>query len=272
MVSGSYAIPCTCGSLGPEVMVNGVRIGALSMASAVTALETCLSCKACHVVHHIPAHPIALAQADPDFRDLLNRARLNLPDGMGVVWALSLLGQSAHQRVYGGDFLLAVAEWGTRRGLRHGFIGGSSEVRTRLISMLRSRFPGIAITSDVSPPFREVSADTVAEDLATLSPDIDVLWVGLGTPKQQLWADIASKSDPARVILTIGAAFDFLSGMKPRAPAWIQRCGLEWAFRLASEPRRLWRREILDNGRFAYEFGRSQFRMWISSYLGTPRR
>lgn len=250
----SAATGCSCNAQDSVAWVNGVRIDPLTPGTTLERVAVFLSCPATHVVNHLPAHPTVLARRDPVFLDVLNRADLNVADGAGVVWACRREGfAEMRQRVYGPDFMLALMEWGVDRGLTHTFVGGVGKTLSRLLNELRRRYPGLRVAGAYAPPIRGVTADHVREDLARLDDIGDVLWVGLGTPKQQVWADLAREHAPARLILTVGAAFDFIAGVKPQAPKWMQRNGLEWAFRLATEPKRLWRRAILDNAVFVWE-------------------
>ncbi|MGH2555859.1 MAG: WecB/TagA/CpsF family glycosyltransferase [Actinomycetota bacterium] len=244
---------CFCPPLRTHAWVNGVRVDTLSPSEALERLGTFLSCSASHVVNHLPAHPTVIARRDPVYRDLLNRADLNVADGMGVVWACRLQGfRRMQERVYGPDFLLEAFRWGEDRGIRHTFVGGTENTLDLLIQALRRRYPRVRVQGAYAPPFRDVNEESVQEDLSRLNVTADLLWVGLGTPKQQVWADIARNYSPAKAILTVGAAYDFIAGVKPQAPRWMQRHGLEWAFRLATEPRRLWRRALVDNAVFAW--------------------
>jgi len=255
------ATGCSCPRISPFAWVNGVRIDPLSPAGALERLATFLSCPASHVVNHLPAHPTVLARRDPAYREALNRADMNVADGIGVVWACRRQGFSGmKERVYGPDFMLDVMAWGEGRGLTHSFVGGAGETLGILIREIRSRYPGLRVASAYAPPFREISRDSVQDDLSKLDAMADVLWVGLGTPKQQTWADFARMYAPAKVILTVGAAYDFIAGVKPQAPKWIQRKGLEWAFRLATEPRRLWRRAFIGTAQFAWYVGTDEVR------------
>jgi N-acetylglucosaminyldiphosphoundecaprenol N-acetyl-beta-D-mannosaminyltransferase len=183
----------------------------------------------------------------------LQSADLNLPDGMGVVWATRIMGAREKElpgRLYGPTVMLEVIGWGIDREITHSFVGGSPSTLVALMSRLSDTFRGVRIQGAYSPPVRDVAPHTVAEDLAALGTSSDVLWVGLGTPKQQLWAHYAKALRPSRIVATVGAAFDFHAGTKRQAPDWIQRAGLEWSFRLLSEPRRLWRRYLIGNARF----------------------
>lgn len=205
----------------------------------------------CRVVNHLAAHPTVLARRDLDLAATLERADCNVADGMGTLWAVRLLadGPSPTERVYGPDAMLATIEAGLPRRWRHAFVGGTQVVLPRLLSRLRDRYPGMVVAGAYSPPFRDVDAAAVSEDLDALGThgDLDVLWVGLGVPKQIRWADLARRHAPARVIATVGAAFDFHAGVVPQAPRWMQEHGLEWLHRLGQDPRRLMRRYLVGN-------------------------
>jgi N-acetylglucosaminyldiphosphoundecaprenol N-acetyl-beta-D-mannosaminyltransferase len=178
------------------------------------------------------------ARNDAKVKAALNRSMLTVPDGMGTVWFLRLLGHKAG-RVYGPDLMLEAAQ----QGWRHFFLGGEPDAIDRMIARLQKHAPGLAVAGAYCPPFEEMSS----EDWETAFDHInssraDVVWVALGSPRQELWmAQNRGKLD-APLLVGVGAAFDFLSGTKPQAPVWMQRGGLEWLFRLASEPKRLWRR------------------------------
>lgn len=214
----------------------------------------------CRVVNHLAAHPTVEARRDPRLAAALARADCNVADGMGAVWAARLLSGGPHPRVrvYGPDAMLATIERGLDRGWRHGFVGGTEQVLPRLVANLRARHPQLRVAGAHAPPFRDVDPDTVAEDLRALGTDgpVDVLWVGLGVPKQVLWADLARAHAPARVVATVGAAFDFHAGVVDQAPVWMQERGLEWAHRLSRDPGRLWRRYLLGNAQHVAGVGR----------------
>lgn len=198
----------------------------------------------CSVNNIIHAHD------SPEFRRVMNAADLVLPDGMGVVWALRLLGCREAQRVYGPDTTLLVLEAAARDGIPVGFYGGAPATLERLVEVVRSRFAGIRIAYAWSPPFRPLTPE---EDEAVTreinASGARMLFVGLGTPKQEYWM-AAHRGRVRAVMLGVGAAFDFIAGTKPQAPRWMMRIGLEWLFRLCTEPRRLWRRYLINNPRF----------------------
>jgi len=155
-------------------------------------------------------------------------------------------------RTYGPDLMLRVCEDGREKGYRHFLYGGNQDVNRQLIHNLRSRFPGINIVGHWAPPVREKGRKE-DEDILTMinNAEPDILWIGLGSPKQEYWMKDHRDLLEVPVMVGVGAAFDFLSGAKKQAPRWMQRSGLEWLFRLANEPGRLWRRYLIGNSRFA---------------------
>lgn len=145
----------------------------------------------------------------------------------------------------------AVLALRTEPSLRHYFLGGRQEVPERLVEVIRRRFPGTQVVGTYSPPFRPMAAsewDEVLADVRAASPDL--IWVGLGAPKQELFMNVHWRTLAPSVLLGVGAAFDFNAGSVPRAPEWMRRAGLEWCFRLAQEPHRLWRRYFYTNTMF----------------------
>jgi N-acetylglucosaminyldiphosphoundecaprenol N-acetyl-beta-D-mannosaminyltransferase len=194
------------------------------------------------------AHGLTEARSDDNLRHIFNRAWLTTPDGMPLVW----LGPPGTERVYGPDLMLAVCDAGRAVGLRHYLFGGVPGVALELKQKLTARFPGLEIVGTFTPPFRELNpeeTDALKREVAQTRPD--VIWVGLGTPKQERFmARFAAELD-AGVLIGVGAAFDFHSGRVRQAPRWIQRSGFEWLFRLATEPRRLGPRYLKTNPLFA---------------------
>jgi N-acetylglucosaminyldiphosphoundecaprenol N-acetyl-beta-D-mannosaminyltransferase len=190
---------------------------------------------------------------DPGYNTTMEAADLVTPDGMPLVWGLRLLGVPEASRVYGPDLTLWVCEEAARRGIPVGFYGGQDEVLDDLEATLSRRWPGLRVAYRWSPPYRALTAEEearVAEDLGRSGAR--VLFVGLGTPKQERW--MADHRDLPMVMIGVGAAFDFLSGRKRQAPRALQGLGLEWLYRMAHEPRRLWRRYLYRNPRFVALF------------------
>lgn len=191
------------------------------------------------------------AHDSPEFGDVMNGADLVTSDGMPLVWLLRLLGVREATRVYGPDLTPAVLAAAADSRVPVGFYGGSPAVLAELVRRVTARFPALNIAYAESPPFRPATRE---EDERTTQAIADsgarIVFIGLNTPKQDRWMHAHRGRVPA-VMLGVGAAFDFLAGSKPQAPRWMQRSGLEWIFRLATEPRRLWRRYLRHNPRFA---------------------
>jgi N-acetylglucosaminyldiphosphoundecaprenol N-acetyl-beta-D-mannosaminyltransferase len=204
-------------------------------------------------VHFANAYNVALADSDPDYAALLAAGDLIFTDGQPVAWAGGLLHRdlrSAWTRVYGPDVLAGVLEKSNFDNLRHYFLGATPETLDALVSRVQARWPAAVIAGFESPPFRPASVQELAErDKRIIDSGATLVWVGLGTPKQDLEVRRLADSMPV-IALAVGAAFDFLAGTKAQAPLWMQRSGLEWAFRLGSEPRRLARRYLWGNPRF----------------------
>lgn len=231
----------------PSFDVCGVRIDALDPDGARAELvQSSFGCA--RAVHLCNAYTLSLARRDPVFRAVLNRGDLNLADGYPVAAIGRRRGhQHMHSRVYGPDLMLATMDTGRSVGLRHYLYGGSEGVLHALQTALTARFPGVEIVGSESPPFREMSeAERIGTRARIAAARPDVVWVGLGTPRQDVWVD-AERDLLGTTLVAIGAAFDFLAGAKRQAPKWVQDSGLEWAFRLGTEPRRLWRRYLVGN-------------------------
>ena len=191
---------------------------------------------------------------DPAFRDVVNKADLVIPDGRPLVWAQRLLGADHAMQLRGMDLMLKLCESASRSGTAVGFYGGSEAVLARLIAVLTAQFPGLNVALEIAPPFRQPTADEDRHYCEQINASgVRILFVGLGCPKQERW--MAEHRDRLHcVMLGVGAAFDFIAGNKRHAPRWLQKAGLEWLFRLVSEPRRLWRRYLIQNPRFIWYF------------------
>jgi len=190
------------------------------------------------------------ARDSADYRTVMEQAELVTSDGMPLVWLLRLLGIPRATRVYGPDLMPLVLAEAAANGIPVGFYGGSHPVLTRLIEIAQERFPGLRIVYAESPPFRPLTQEEDERTaLAIDQSGVRILFVGIGSPKQDRWMH-AHQGRIGAVMLGVGAAFDFFTGTKPQAPSWMQRIGLEWMFRLATEPKRLWRRYLKQNPRF----------------------
>jgi N-acetylglucosaminyldiphosphoundecaprenol N-acetyl-beta-D-mannosaminyltransferase len=233
------------------VNILGVGISPVNLAQAVAMLDRWREAGRHDYLCCVSVHGLVEAQRDPEVRRALNRAGLAVEDGMPLVWWCRGVGFSEAGQVCGSGLLAAMCELGAQRGHRHYFYGGSARVCEKLVAGLTQRFPGLVVAGCRSPPFRPLTAEEVAADIAAINGSHpDFVWVGLGMPKQEKWMAQHVGKINAAALLGVGAAFDFLSGEKPRAPVWMQRSGVEWLFRLSTEPRRLARRYLVDNAIF----------------------
>jgi N-acetylglucosaminyldiphosphoundecaprenol N-acetyl-beta-D-mannosaminyltransferase len=234
-----------------RVNVLGVGVSAVSMAQAVSTIGRWIEEGEHHYVCVSGVHGVMESQRDERLRRIHNGAGLVTPDGMPLAWLGRAYGGSHVERVYGPDLLLACCEAFAARGYRHYFFGGAEGVPERLVAELRRRFPALVVAGTHSPPFRPLTLDedtALVAEINAAAPDI--VWVGLSTPKQERWMHEHVGRLSASALIGIGAAFDFHAGLKRQAPRWMQRSGLEWFFRLATEPRRLWRRYLRNNPAF----------------------
>jgi N-acetylglucosaminyldiphosphoundecaprenol N-acetyl-beta-D-mannosaminyltransferase len=207
-------------------------------------------------------HTVMASREDPELRAAVLRASLTVPDGQPLVWAMNALGARLEARVYGPTLMERAMERAAQTGTRHFLYGGRNHgALVQLAYNLRSRHPGVKIVGGHVPPFRPLTA--AEEDAVIAEIDrsgADVVWVGIGVPKQEKWMAAMRERLQAPVLVGVGAAFDFHAGLVPQAPNWMQEAGLEWAFRLGAEPRRLWRRYLRNNPRFVTGFARQYAR------------
>lgn len=192
------------------------------------------------------------ANDDPALMRAHENALLVTPDGMPLVWLARIKGCDWVDRVYGPDFMLEFCRISAPMRLRHYFYGGTDGVLEKLTTQLLAQFPDLTICGSYSPPMRPISEATNLDDVDRIrAARPDVVWVGLGTPKQELWMQANSPHLDSALLMGVGAAFDFHAKVKSQAPRWMQRSGLEWSFRLMSEPRRLGRRYLIGIPRLA---------------------
>jgi N-acetylglucosaminyldiphosphoundecaprenol N-acetyl-beta-D-mannosaminyltransferase len=235
-----------------KVSVLGVGISALDQDRAREFLFQTAHEKRRGYVAVTGVHGVSEAQSDPDLMGILNRALLCTPDGMPMVWMGRLQGYSSIRRVYGPDLMLNLCEYSIASGWTHFFFGGKPGVAEDLRRVLQRKFPGLNVVGTYSPPFRALNA----EELVALQAQVrntrpDFFWVGLSTPKQERFmARHINLLPEAGVFIGVGAAFDLLAGRVRQAPRWMQSSGLEWLFRLTQEPRRLWKRYLINNPLF----------------------
>lgn len=237
--------PSSVVGLPQKADILGIGVSAISIDIALATIEQWIARRTQNYVCVTGAHGVIECQDNARLRAVHNNAGLVTPDGMPLVWMCHALGFKQTTRVYGPDLMLALSEVSAQRGYRQFYYGGGEGVADLLKQRMSERSPGLSVVGTLTPPFRQLSPqeeDEVAKTINDAKPDI--LWVGLSTPKQELWmASYLGRLD-VPVMIGVGAAFDFLSGQKPQAPLWMQRNGLEWLYRLGSEPGRLWRRYL----------------------------
>jgi N-acetylglucosaminyldiphosphoundecaprenol N-acetyl-beta-D-mannosaminyltransferase len=240
----------TATALGAETLLTahkrfalaGVNLSCIDRAAAIDALFALVAARAGGYITITDAHGIVAAQADARLREIIGSARLALPDGMPSVWLGRLKGYPM-SRVAGSDFIREVLGDPRARAVRHYFYGGDPQQAKYIVEQAEQRLGRGAIAGWYAPPFREAGAleDQAAIDrIAAAAPD--VIWVGLGGPKQDYWMANHCRFFPHAVMIGIGAALGVYAGLQTRAPRWMQSAGLEWLFRLAQEPQRLWPR------------------------------
>ena len=203
-------------------------------------------------------HTVMASGEDSELRSALLGSSLNVPDGQPLVWAINALGHSLASRVYGPELMARACARAVETGQRFYLYGGRNQgALVQLALNLRQRYPGVKIVGGYSPPHRPLTDEEQAAVVREINGSrADVVWAGIGVPKQEKWMMQMRPLLDSPVLIGVGAAFDFHAGLVPQAPAWIQDRGLEWAYRLAHEPRRLWRRYLRYNPRFLQAFAR----------------
>jgi N-acetylglucosaminyldiphosphoundecaprenol N-acetyl-beta-D-mannosaminyltransferase len=233
--------------------VLGVGVSAINISMALETIDRWIETRRRHYVCITGVHGVMESQRDPALRRIHNAAGMVTPDGMPLVWMLWASGHRSADRVYGPDLMLALLERSPVRGYRHFLYGASETTLERLKANLRAGLPSLRIVGSYSPPFRPLtpSEDAAAVEMINAARP-DVVWVGLSTPKQERWMAEHRSRLEAPVLIGVGAAFDFHAGVLRQAPRFMQRSGSEWLFRLAMEPRRLWRRYLRNNPVFLW--------------------
>lgn len=236
-----------------RVNILGVGLSAANMDSAIDFVLGCISERTPIYVSVCPVYTLMQGFEHPDLRKVLNHAGLVTLDGMPLVLLSRLKGYHHVDRVYGPDLMLRLSEYSVEYGIKHYYYGGGEGVPEQLADTLQARYPGLNVVGTVSPPFRELTDEEQVALIADINAaDPDIVWVGLGSPKQDFWMARYREQINAPVLIGVGAAFDFHTGRILQAPHWIQQAALEWLFRLVMEPRRLWRRYVIYNPKFLW--------------------
>ncbi len=222
----------------PRVNVLGVGISSINLEQATVAIDDALRHRRKGYICCTGVHGVMEAQTDVELKRTLNRSFLNTPDGMPMVWMNRWHGESHVSRVYGPDLMCEVSRLSAERGHRQFYYGGSDDAAEAMRVAMKARFPKLEIVGTFQPPFRALTPEEeveLANQVRACRPDI--MWVGLGSPKQdRFMAEYLPKLD-VTLMVGVGAAFNFLSGRVPQAPRWMQRSGLEWFYRFVREPR-----------------------------------
>lgn len=202
-------------------------------------------------VHLANAYTVALADKSAEYREVLAQPALNFPDGRPIGWVSAICRQVPRlSQVRGPQLFLDAFDVGRTSGVKHFLLGSTPDVLLALETNLRAKYPGVLIVGTESPPFRPLGVDEVDDQDRRISQSgADIVWVGLGTPKQDFEVQRLANKLPV-IAIAVGAAFDFAAGSAPEAPKWMTLVGLEWVFRLCCEPRRLWKRYLFGNVRF----------------------
>ena len=196
-------------------------------------------------------HTCVTAYSNPEYRAVLNQSFMTLPDGKPVYWVGRAKGVAGIQQIPGPDFLPCLMSHNGKPPLRHYFYGGRPDVLEKLVENMKTRYPQAIIAGWESPPFRELSPQEDSQAVSRIKESMaNIVWVGLGSPKQDYWMASHREQLKPAILLGVGAAFDFHAGNVKRAPMWMRSVGLEWLHRLAQEPRRLWRRYLVTNSLF----------------------
>jgi N-acetylglucosaminyldiphosphoundecaprenol N-acetyl-beta-D-mannosaminyltransferase len=244
----------------PKFNVLGITVSAMNLRIATAAVMDAIQKRQKGYVCVTGVHGIIEAQDDRQFRSILNGAFLNTTDGMPLVWLAKHYVGGEINRVYGPDLMLEVFAATEHQPVSHFFYGGAPGVAEKLKACLMEKFPACKISGAYCPPFRPLNAleeEELIAKIKELKPDI--MWIGLSTPKQERFmAEYLPKLETI-LMFGVGAAFDFHSRRVSQAPRWMQRSGLEWFYRLCSEPKRLWRRYLLNNPRFLYKISLQLF-------------
>jgi N-acetylglucosaminyldiphosphoundecaprenol N-acetyl-beta-D-mannosaminyltransferase len=234
--------------------ILGVTFDAMQIPDVIVRMRRWIVRREGH--HYIAVagmHGIIEARHRTEFRQAVADADLVVADGMPVIWLGRWRGHSLSRRVYGPELMLRFCKEATLAGCRHYLLGGAPGVPEQLAVSLDRSCPGIAIVGMHSPPFRPATPEEDAAIIETINRAApDVLWVGLGTPKQEMWMHQHQDKLRVPVMVGVGAAFDFLSSRKRQAPLWMRERGLEWLFRLMQEPRRLWKRYLVGGSEFVF--------------------
>ena len=232
------------GNLATRIL--GVPVSRTNMAHAVSTILSWINHAESRYVCVRDVHGVMQARSSPHLQLVHEEAGLVVPDGMPLVWISQLRGDRSVSRVAGADLVDALCQASQKGGIRHFFYGGADGVAEKMSITLSRKYPGLRVAGFATPPFRDLTSEENEQIIETIKRSkAQILWVGISTPKQELWMYRHVRRCPGLTMIGVGAAFDFHTGQIARAPKWMQDCGLEWLHRLKSEPVRLWRRYLI---------------------------
>ena len=240
-----------------SIRVLGTRVDAVEISDVIRYIEDCIA-KDSRQSYIVVANADTIMQSkrNPQMQEAVNASSLSIPDGFSLLVMHRLHGNSLEKRAYGPDLMKDFLRVTEKKEYSHFFYGATEETLSKLTNNLKLLFPKIRIAGAYSPAFRPLTQKEDAEIIKMINETApDLLWVGIGCPKQELWMHDHRKLINVPIMVGVGAAFDFLAGVKPQAPRWIRDNGFEWLFRLITEPKRLWRRYLIDNPLFIYYAG-----------------
>ena len=244
------------------VRILGIRFARIDMENALRVIEEFITNGRKSQVCVTNAYSLVLTQKDDQFRDITNSASLVVADGRPLAWISRLYGKPIPERVSGYDVVYELSKSSAKKRYKLFFLGSTSITLKRMVENLKEMFPSLQIVGVYSPPFEEQFSPGENEKMISLINNAkpDVLFVGLGAPRQERWIWEHKDELHVPVSIGVGAAFNFLAGTVRRAPKWMQKCGIEWLFRLCEEPRRLWRRYLIGNPTFLWLVGKELIR------------
>ena len=235
-------------------LVLGSRIDATNYENACDRIQNWISNQTSCYIIAANVHVVMMGYWQQAYQKIINDAALVTPDGMPLVWAMRLLGVQGQPRVYGPDLMLAWCDRAAKLSIPLYLYGGTEQMLERLQSNLEKRFPGLIIAGSHSPPFRLLTLEEEAVDIEAINAcGAKVVFIGLGCPKQEEWM-ARQQGKLEAVMIGVGAAFSFHSGEVSQSPRWMMKLGLEWLYRFATEPRRLWKRYLVNNPAFVVLF------------------
>lgn len=235
-----------------KVSLCGIEVDSVTMEEALSRIEELIRARKPSYVVTPNVDVLVQLQTDPDFKRIYESAALVVPDGMPLLWAARFLGTPFKEKVSGSDLFVELCGLAARKGYGVYLMGAMPGVAVRAAEVLKSRFPGLRVAGAYSPPFGfekdEAECESIAQRIRDAKPDL--LFVALGSPKQEKWTDRFRGRHEAPVSVMVGISFDYVAGTVRRAPRWMQNAGLEWSWRLLMEPKRLWKRYLVDDPKF----------------------